>query len=166
VAAQTDQLRIQQKQMNNIFNERYGIPARTRAADGFTLIEILVTLVIISVGLLGIAGLHSMSLRNNFDALIRSHASALADEIADRMRTNRTRALAGDYNVGLGASRSGVTQADADLSAWKARLATQLPNGDGSVALVAAPSRLVTITIQWGERGQTDPVTFVTQTEI
>jgi type IV pilus assembly protein PilV len=146
--------------MNNIFNERRGIPARTRGANGFTLIEILVTLVIIS------AGLHSMSLRNNFDALIRSHASALADEITDRMRTNRTRALAGDYNVGLGATGSGVTQAGADLIAWKARLATQLPNGDGSVALAAAPSRLVTITIQWGERGQTDPVTFVTQTEI
>jgi len=152
--------------MNNTFNERHGLRARTRAANGFTLIEVLVTLVIISVGLLGIAGLHSISLRNNFDALIRSHASALADEIADRMRTNRTRAFAGDYNVALRATRGGVTQADADLIAWKGRLATQLPNGDGSVALAAAPSRLVTITIQWGERDQTDPVTFVTQTEI
>jgi len=152
--------------MNNVCNEQHRIPARTRAANGFTLIEILVTLVIISVGLLGIAGLHSMSLRNNFDALIRSHASALADEIADRMRSNRTRALAGDYNVALGVTRSGMTQADADLIAWKARLATQLPGGDGSVVQAAAPSRLVTITIQWGERGQTDPVTFVTQTEI
>ena len=101
--------------MNNVCNEQHRIPARTRAANGFTLIEILVTLVIISVGLLGIAGLHSMSLRNNFDALIRSHASALADEIADRMRSNRTRALAGDYNVALGVTRSGMTQADADL---------------------------------------------------
>jgi len=152
--------------MSNDFDGWHGISARARAADGFTLIEILVTLIIISVGLLGIAGLHSMSLRNNFDALIRSHASALADEIADRMRTNRTRALAGDYNVALGATRNGATQADADLSAWKARLATQLPGGDGSIAQAAAPSRLVTITIQWGERGQTAPVTFVTQTEI
>jgi type IV pilus assembly protein PilV len=152
--------------MHKTSNEKREILAPRPTADGFTLIEILVTLVIISVGLLGIAGLHSMSLRNNFDALIRSHASALADEITDRMRTNRTRALAGDYTVALGATRTGVTQADADLIAWKARLATQLPNGDGSVALAAAPSRLVTITIQWGERSQTDPVTFVTQTEI
>jgi type IV pilus assembly protein PilV len=152
--------------VNDNHNERPGNRTQIRAVNGFTLVEILVTLVIISVGLLGIAGLHSMSLRNNFDALIRSHASALADEIADRMRTNRTRALAGDYNVAVGATRSGATQADADLSAWKARLATQLPNGDGSIVLAAAPSRLVTITIQWGERAQTDPVTFVTQTEI
>jgi type IV pilus assembly protein PilV len=137
-----------------------------RAQSGFTLTEILVTLVIISVGLLGVAGLHSMSLRNNFDALIRSHASALADEIADRMRTNRTRALAGDYNITIGATRTGTTLADADLIAWKQRLTAQLPNGDGSVALAVAPSRLVTITIQWGERDQTNPVTFVTQTEI
>jgi type IV pilus assembly protein PilV len=141
-------------------------PTNRRGASGFTLTEILVTLVIISVGLLGVAGLHSMSLRNNFDALIRSHASALADEIADRMRTNRTRALAGDYNIAVGTTRTGTTLADTDLIAWKQRLAAQLPNGDGSVALAAAPSRLVTITIQWGERETTTPVTFVTETEI
>ena len=137
-----------------------------RHSRGFTLTEILVTLVIISVGLLGVAGLHSLSLRNNFDALIRSRASALADEIADRMRTNRTRALAGDYTINVGSTRTGTALADLDLIAWKARLATQLPNGDGSVALAAPPSRLVTIIIQWGERDQTNPVTFRTQTEI
>ena len=144
-----------------------------RHSAGFTLTEILVTLVIISVGLLGVAGLHSLSLRNNFDALIRSHASALADEIADRMRTNRARALAGDYNIVLNANRTGTTLADTDLKAWKARLASQLPQGDGSIVLAAAPSRLVTITIQWGERTGSNPgdptnptVTFTTQTEI
>jgi type IV pilus assembly protein PilV len=136
-------------------------------ARGFTLTEILVTLVIISVGLLGVAGLHSMSLRNNFDALIRSHASALADEIADRMRTNRTRALAGDYNIALGVPRTGPTLADADINDWRLRLRAQLPgDADGAVSLAAPPSRLVTITIQWGERDQPNPVTFVTQTEI
>ena len=145
--------------------KRRGLASRQQAG-GFTLTEILVTLVIISVGLLGVAGLHSMSLRNNFDALIRSHASALADEIADRMRTNRTRALAGDYNIAVGVTRTGSTLADADLIAWKQRLAAQLPNGDGAVQLAVAPSRLVTITIQWGERDQPNPVTFVTQTEI
>ena len=150
----------------NIVNQRLSLHRSRRHARGFTLTEILVTLVIISVGLLGVAGLHSMSLRNNFDALIRSHASALADEIADRMRTNRTRALAGDYNIDVGVTRTGTALADADLIAWKQRLTAQLPNGDGSVALAAAPSRLVTITIQWGERDQTNPVTFVTQTEI
>ena len=138
-----------------------------RRSGGFTLTEILVTLVIISVGLLGVAGLHSLSLRNNFDALIRSHASALADEIADRMRTNRTRALAGDYNIVVGATRTGTTLADTDLKSWKARLAAQLPSGDGSIVVAAAPSRLVTITIQWGERDPDNPtITFTTQTEI
>lgn len=156
--------------MNNspasIHRFAHGSILRQHPERGFTLTEILVTLVIISVGLLGVAGLHSMSLRNNFDALIRSHASALADEIADRMRTNRTRALAGDYNIAMKATRTGTTLADADLIAWKARLTQQLPDGDGSIAVAAAPSRLVTITIQWGERDQTTPVTFVTQTEI
>jgi type IV pilus assembly protein PilV len=157
--------------MNHNINHRinYRIARRSlpQHARGFTLTEILVTLVIISVGLLGVAGLHSMSLRNNFDALIRSHASALADEIADRMRTNRTRALAGDYNIAIGGVRIGTTLADTDLIDWKLRLRAQLPgDADGAVTLAAPPSRLVTITIQWGERDQPNPVTFVTQTEI
>jgi type IV pilus assembly protein PilV len=144
-----------------------GRPTLSRRSTGFTLTEILVTLVIISVGLLGVASLHSISLRNNFDALIRSHASALADEITDRMRTNRTLALTGVYNIAVGATRTGTTLADTDLIAWKARLATQLPLGDGSIALAAPPSRLVTIIIQWGERDPANAViTFTTQTEI
>jgi type IV pilus assembly protein PilV len=142
---------------------------------GFTLIEILVTLVIISVGLLGVAGLHALSLRNNYDALIRSHASALAGDIADRMRANRDAAFDGDYDLPMNSDPSageGATLADTDLVEWVTRLEEQLPNGDGSIQMAPAPApgdpqiRLVTITIQWGERSEVDPVTFETRTEI
>jgi type IV pilus assembly protein PilV len=138
---------------------------------GLTLVEILIALLVISVGLLGVAGLHAMSLRNNYDALMRSHASALAGDIADRMRANRAAAAA--YAIEL--DEDVVVEADSpiaitDLDEWRKSLADQLPQGNGSVAINAV-TRIVTITIQWGERGDKDnpnpdPVTFITETEI
>lgn len=137
-----------------------------RRGGGFTLVEILVALVVISVGLLGVAALHAWSLRNTYDALVRSHASALACDIADRMRANRTAALvtASEYNTDFNTTIGTATSvAKGDLIQWKSVLATQLPQGKGKI-VVDAPTRMVTITIQWGERGET--LDFETQTEI
>jgi type IV pilus assembly protein PilV len=156
-----------------------------RRSTGLTMVEILIAVLIISVGLLGVAALHSLSLRNNYTALLRSHASALAGDIADRMRANRTVALnSEDYLIALGATASEDEDEESTVSAvaindlieWKQSLLAQLPNGDGSIEIDAA-TRMVTITIQWGERPQaTDGVVvndaddrlvqFVTQTEI
>lgn len=130
------------------------------------MVEILVAMLVVSVGLLGVAGLHAYSLRNNYDALIRSHASALAGDIVDRMRANRDVALdaTNPYTIGLTQTRTDPkTVADLDLVAWKTVLKDQLPDGDGAVT-VNNVSRVVIITIQWGERGTT--TSFSTQTEI
>lgn len=141
-----------------------------RAQAGMTMVEVLVTLLVISIGLLGVAALHSLSLRNNYDALMRSHASALASDIADRMRANRD--AVADYQVPLGpppALDDDSTQRDVDISEWKATVAEQLPNGDASIAFAPATS-IVTIQIQWGERGSAmqaqQTMSFVTETEI
>lgn len=61
---------------------------RSRQA-GVSLIEVLVTVVIIAVGLLGIAALQIMSKRSNFEASERTIATQLANDILERMRTNR-----------------------------------------------------------------------------
>jgi type IV pilus assembly protein PilV len=146
--------------------------ARTYAAGrrrdgGFTLVEILVTLLIASIGLLGIAALHSFSLRNNYDALMRSHASALASDIADRMRANADEVNAvSDYWLVFGQTKTvtpGSSQALADVVEWEETLGEQLPNGDGQIQFNAA-TRVVSISVRWGERG-TD-MTFRTDTEI
>ena len=55
---------------------------------GFTMVEVLVTLVILAVGLLGLAGLQATSLRNTESAYQRSQAAILAYDMLDRMRAN------------------------------------------------------------------------------
>lgn len=138
-----------------------------RRQRGLTLVEILVTAVIVSVGLLGVAALHLTSLRNSFDSNNRSKAVWIAHEIQDRMRANRNSARSGEYSVVMGANLVGTSLAAADVQGWKSRLAQELANGDGSIAVLdIGSSKLFTITIQWTERGSNTPVTFVTQTEI
>jgi type IV pilus assembly protein PilV len=58
------------------------------AHRGFTLIEVLVTLLIVAIGLLGLAGLQVTGLRSNLSSEARSQASLLANDIIERMRAN------------------------------------------------------------------------------
>lgn len=58
-------------------------------ARGFTMIEVLVTLVILMIGLLGIAGLMAQSQRASFEAYQRQQALALANDMAERVKSNR-----------------------------------------------------------------------------
>lgn len=120
---------------------------------GFTLLEVLVAMLVLSIGLLGLAGLMASSLRNNHSAYYRSQATWLAYDVIDRMRTNRPNAL--DYVVGIGGAPVAGGLAGDDVTDWKAMIANSLPEGDGSVAvMVAGEARTVTVTIQWNdERG-------------
>jgi type IV pilus assembly protein PilV len=159
------------------FTNRSLLAARHSA--GLTLIEVLVTLVITSVGLLGVAALQLSTVRNNYDAYVRSQAAVLASDILDRMRANREAALGSDpspYVVSFGTPTGTGTRAATDIADWKATLGTQLANGDGAIAVtpiaapsgpgVAAPRAIVTITVQWGEREAAVPLTFVTSSQI
>src|SRR5580698_9232543 len=71
--------------------------------NGFTLLEVLVSLVVLSIGLLGIGKLMMFSSRANDSAYMRSQATALAYSILDDMRANEQDAINGLYNTGLGA---------------------------------------------------------------
>jgi type IV pilus assembly protein PilV len=133
---------------------------------GFTLLEVLVAVVVMSIGLLGLAGLQAVGLRQNHSANLRSQASVLANDIVDRMRANRRFALEGAYDVDLSTPTceadpplSGAV-ATRDLTLWKNSLACSLPSGDGSI--VRGAGNLFTISIQWDDsRGhQTAPQEF------
>jgi type IV pilus assembly protein PilV len=134
---------------------------------GTTLVETLVALLVLSIGLLGVAGMQMTSLQNNRGAHLRSQAQVLAYDIADRMRANRDVAHGGGYNIALGAAAAGAGLAALDLQSWKDTLAITLPAGDGSIALpVSVPAGVneATIIVTW-----TDSLgvqTFTTRTRI
>ena len=153
---------------------------------GFTLIEVLVTVVILAVGLLGLAGLQATSLKFNSTAYQRSQATSLAYDIADRMRANVVAARgsnvvpAGAYGIALGAAApTGTTLAAIDLQEWRRALANTLPSGTGVIcrgtlsvttwvcSLGVVGSNVFTIGIQWDDsRGQDDPQRFGMMTEL
>lgn len=121
--------------------------AQRSTSLGFTLVEALIALIVLSIGLLGVAGMQIAGLRANLSAASRTQASYLADDIVDRMRANNTAARNGEYNVALGVTPTGTTTAQKDVQTWVTELQT-LPSGKGSIG-VNPTTNIATITIQW-----------------
>lgn len=131
-----------------------------RRAKGFSLLEVLISMVVLSIGLLGLAGLQATGLRNNHSAYLRSQATLLAYDIADRMRANSIAALNGSYNLAPDVTPATpakdcttTTCAPTELAAydlyhWFQRLTAILPAGDSKIQL---NSGVVTVTLQWDE---------------
>ncbi len=123
--------------------------------SGFTLLEILVAMLILAMGLLGLAGLLASSMRNNLSAGHRTQATWMAYDIIDRLRTNRTSAIAGAYATALGDPAACTTAVpggsiqEQDIAAWKNQIACVLPEGDGSIAVTGAAR--ATVVIQWND---------------
>lgn len=65
---------------------------------GFTLIEILVSIIIIAIGLLGVAGLQTVTLRQNYNSHLLTQASFQANDMIERMRTNMLGVNNGAYD--------------------------------------------------------------------
>lgn len=113
---------------------------------GFNLIEVMVSLVVISIGLLGVASLQINALQQNHSAYMRSQATQLAYNIVDRMRANPSQVANGEYFAASGASNAacishvgtvaGCTATEMarhDLGEWQTRIGTELLQGNGRV---------------------------------
>lgn len=121
---------------------------RVRHQRGLSLLEVLVAIVILSLGLLGMAGLQAASLRTSQGSFYRAQAAQYADDMAERMRANLGQAR--NYGLALAdAAPTGTSVRDRDLADWLAKL-RNLPAGDGAVAIDLA-NNLVTITVQWDD---------------
>ncbi|MGD8589129.1 MAG: type IV pilus modification protein PilV [Chromatiales bacterium] len=120
--------------------------------QGFSLLEVLITFIVLSVGLLGLAALDANGLKNNQSAYWRSQATILGYSIIDSMRANRTAALNGDYNLILTAAPpSGSTIVAKDLLGWIQALSTTLPEGDGAINCNTATA-VCQVVVQWDDR--------------
>lgn len=129
-----------------------------RRNSGFSIIEVLVALVVLSVGMLGIAGLYVTTLRASGSALYRTQAVSLASDMADRIRANPlgaatyTGAPANRNCVAGGVNCSAAQMAEDDLFRWRADL-NSLPASAGTVVRVPGPPQEYTITVSWTEPG-------------
>lgn len=121
---------------------------RNRA--GFSMLEVLIALVVLSIGLLGLAGLQAYGMKANHGAYMRSQASLLSYEILDSIRANRNAAIDGDYDITLNQNQLGGTgQAASDVNSWRDDLDETLPAGRGSISV--DPQNVITIVIEWDE---------------
>ena len=145
---------------------------------GFSLLEVLVALVILSVGLLGLAALQAEGLRGSSTAKFRFNAVRLMGDITDRMRANE--AGLADYAValdGAGANQPACAESGAnaaitctatqmanyDIFLWKRDLGELLPpDGNGSIVATGVDNRFV-ITARWTERGQVQTISTEVQ---
>ncbi len=152
---------------------------------GFSLIEVLVTLAIVSVAALGMAGLQTVTLRSNTNALVESQAATIVQDLIERIHANPD----GDYTTGfaeniivatcegLNANCDVDAMARYDLLQWKCALgaaasseacaargiAGQLPGGDGSITIAG---NIYTITIRWFDAASDADRTIVISTVI
>jgi len=123
---------------------------------GFTLLEVMVAVLVLGIGLLGMAHLQITSLKHNQSAQFRSSASVMAADMLDRMRANRPAAQNGNYALALDTDppNNPNDMADIDIADWLNNLNAELPNGDGQIACDAfdADAAFVCdITISWTE---------------
>jgi type IV pilus assembly protein PilV len=148
-----------------------------RRHSGFTLIEVLVALAVLSVGMLGIAKLFVVTLQSNSTATSRLHAVNLAADLADRIRANRTAgaayAGAAANNNCSGGAVGAVTCSPAQMAAhdlflWQNLITTTWPGGlaTSSVVFTAGTPATYTITVNWQEQGMTTPLTYVLNMQI
>ncbi|MDO8262128.1 MAG: type IV pilus modification protein PilV [Gallionella sp.] len=134
----------------------------TRTASGFSLVEVLVSIVVLSFGLLGMVGMQAASLQANREARLQSSAVFLARELADTIRGNKnigilpiaTNPYLGSFSTPLAASTAsyclnvatGTTActnatdiANAQMTEWLARVDTELPGARIDICFDSTP---------------------------
>ncbi len=140
---------------------------------GFSLLETLVALVVMSIGMLGIAALYVESLRAGKTAIYRTQAVTLAADMADRIRSNSTAqvayagAAANNNCVALAINCTPAQMAAHDLLLWQQDVTNMVPAGVGNVQFNGAtvPSTY-TITVTWTEIGEPAPINFILTVQI
>ena len=132
-----------------------------RTSAGFTLIEVLIALVVVSVGMLGVAGLYIHGLKAGRTAMYTLQAVTIAGDVADRIRANPR---AGMVYAGQGADNGCIAgdadcnateMAQQDILAWEQQGRTTLP--DGNIQVEYGSGNVLpeyTISVAWTEPGQ------------
>jgi type IV pilus assembly protein PilV len=137
------------------------LPRNRSRERGVTLIEILVTVLILSFGMLGMAALQTRALQGNQSSIQRSQAIMLSNYILDVMRVDRESAKGGEYNTGAGGAFvcgpdgvSGTTLARNTLKDWLGTMETSLGTTADSTtcgSVVCETDYVCTVKIKWDD---------------
>lgn len=133
------------------------------AARGFTLLEVLIAVVVLSVGLLGVAGMQLAGLKFNQSAYQRSQATAAAAELFDRMRANMGGVRGHSYDsidtgaavpadpgcIENGCSPSELAQYD--IYQWYNALQSRLGSGASGTVVGAGEGSTFVVTVSWSD---------------
>lgn len=154
----------------------------TKQQNGFTLIEVLIAILVLAIGMLGMAGLQSYSVSSSYNAHLRTQATLLAQSIVDRMRANSDAAQDGAYLISFDDSPSGTNctslasnctvedLAMYDLREWKCLLGnyvednncapftsqSTLPGGDGEIIREPGDPTQTRVTVRWTDAEGSD----------
>lgn len=134
---------------------------------GFSLIEALISTVVFSIGLIGLGLLHTKGIQFSRNAYVRTQATVLARELADRMRANTTAAETGLYVYSASSASPVVTEpvdcstdgclpadlATYDLADWWNKIQSELPTA--SVNVIQGGPGGYQITLFWDDTGTT-----------
>ncbi|WP_426664588.1 type IV pilus modification protein PilV [Rhodanobacter aciditrophus] len=132
---------------------------------GVSLIEVLVAVMIFSIGLVGLAGLLIMATRSNQAAYLRTQVVFLAHNMADRMSANPMAVWDGSYNsTGYPVATTVTTACDNaspctpddlathDKQMWSSQLAAFLPDASATIACDASAAGYAPTAAQYGMR--------------
>jgi type IV pilus assembly protein PilV len=146
---------------------------RLERESGFGLIEVLVAMLVLAIGLLGLAALQTQGVRFNHDAMVRTQATALAYDIIEKMRANSLNTAAGGATAYVSppdaaaanfpappgpyacVSNGPATPAN-DLGCWLNAVELALPLGRATIVRQAADPRFFDITLMWLDREPRD----------
>jgi type IV pilus assembly protein PilV len=144
-------------------------PARAR---GFSMLEVLITLVIIALSLLGTAGMQTYAIKMSQGGQLRTQAVILGMDILERIEANNDGAVAGSYVATTlpssfttdcySAPCTAASLATYDLYQFQAKLGTQLPSASATVSVTGTGPWVYTVQINWVERITRGSTTAVT----
>lgn len=129
------------------------IVSRYRASTqrGFSMLEVLISILVLSIGALGAAGMQIAALKDSGSASSRYRAASLASGMSDVLRADRTVAVTGstDFasNLAAGTCTAAATQ---PVKRWQNQIACELPGGKGGVDIDDYTKRAI-ITVEWND---------------
>jgi len=132
-------------------------PSLATCGGGFTIMEVIAALLVIAVGIIGIAALYSDVVQTKAETQLQAQAAALAEEIATRIRANAAGRVGYAGTVGVVCNTQAAPKSPQDAAAneaacWEDRVEQSLPSGLGTVTrdISSTPVRYV-IAVSWSE---------------